>query len=597
MSKVAGIEHGQRRLNGTQTTGRDYRGLSEPVHTVSRTDDVPIQLRDGTTLLADLFRPEGDGRFPALIAFSPYPRQMQDLGAPMGFIEAGATDFFVPRGYAQLIVNARGTSGSEGTWTLFDETERQDLYDVVEWAAAQPWCDGNVGMIGISYFAMAQLEAAAEKPPHLKAIFPVATTNDVYEACWHHGLLNIGFIQPWLSTVGVLAAKSERLWHGPLMNTLRGILNTPLVHKRIEHFNGEAIVAVMRTLVRAQPAEEPYGRIWREVSEEHPLRDGYWRSRELQSRLGEIDIPVYLGCDWDNVPLHLPSTFTSWEALRRNPNVRMGLMLPGGLSWPWESLHYEALAWYDHWLKGVDTGILEGEPIRYQIPGHPDQGWFSSGQWPPANAELTDFSLCSDGTLLTAGAKGFAPAERDPEAGGSRSYGYVPDGAEPPRGEEGLPDHLVWDTPDAVEPVDIVGDIELELAAASTAEDTAWIAALFAVDERGHEQPVTAGWLRASHRSVDEAASRPGAPVLRDEEAVPVPPGETVVYRIPLVPNARHLEPGQRLRLVLASADQAEGGEPPHEGLAFLGFTHRPLPEAAVNTVFDRSRLRLPILR
>ena len=92
----------------------------------------------------------------------------------MGFIEAGATDFWVPRGYVHVIANLRGTGGSGGTFGFFDGQERHDMYDLVEWAAAQPWCDGNVGMIGISYFAMTQLEAAVERPPHLKAIFPVA---------------------------------------------------------------------------------------------------------------------------------------------------------------------------------------------------------------------------------------------------------------------------------------------------------------------------------------------------------------------------------------------------------------------------------------
>jgi putative CocE/NonD family hydrolase len=138
------------RLNGPQTTGRTFRELSQPEHTVAAELDVAVQTRDGTHLLADVFRPAAHGRFPALVAFSCYPRQLQGSGAPMGFVEAGATDFWVARGYAHVIANARGTGGSEGTYTLMDATERADLCDVIEWAAAQPWCDGRVGMIGIS---------------------------------------------------------------------------------------------------------------------------------------------------------------------------------------------------------------------------------------------------------------------------------------------------------------------------------------------------------------------------------------------------------------------------------------------------------------
>ena len=98
-----------------------------------RTNNVDVSVRDGTTLLADLFQPDSDGAFPALVSFSPYPRQIQDVGAPLGFIEAGASDFFVPRGYVHLIVNARGTGGSGGVCSLLDQQEREDLYDLVEW--------------------------------------------------------------------------------------------------------------------------------------------------------------------------------------------------------------------------------------------------------------------------------------------------------------------------------------------------------------------------------------------------------------------------------------------------------------------------------
>jgi uncharacterized protein len=134
--------------------------------------DVPIPVSDGTRLLCDVYRPRAEGRYPALVAFSPYPRQIQNSGAPLGFVEAGASDFFVPRGYAHVIVNARGTCGSGGTYGLFDERERRDLHDAIEWTAAQPWCDGNVGMLGISYFGMAQPHAAATAPPRLRAVFP-----------------------------------------------------------------------------------------------------------------------------------------------------------------------------------------------------------------------------------------------------------------------------------------------------------------------------------------------------------------------------------------------------------------------------------------
>src|SRR4051794_34547874 len=144
--KVAGIDPGQRALNGIQTTGRSYRGLSQPAFTIREEHDHEIPMRDGTRLVADVLRPDAEGRFPALVAFSPYPRQLQNSGAPLGIIEAGASDYFVPRGYAHVLVNARGTCGSEGTDTLLGAPERRGHFDAVGGAPAQARGGGQGGL-------------------------------------------------------------------------------------------------------------------------------------------------------------------------------------------------------------------------------------------------------------------------------------------------------------------------------------------------------------------------------------------------------------------------------------------------------------------
>ncbi len=136
--QCSGIEPGQRQLVGIQTTGRDYRNLSEPQFAITQEYSVPVAMRDGIRLRADVHRPKSPGRFPALLALSPYPRQMQAMGIPAGFVEAGQTDFFVPRGYVHVIANSRGTCGSEGTYGFWDPDEATDLYDLIEWTASQP---------------------------------------------------------------------------------------------------------------------------------------------------------------------------------------------------------------------------------------------------------------------------------------------------------------------------------------------------------------------------------------------------------------------------------------------------------------------------
>jgi hypothetical protein len=563
-----------------QTTGREYRNLSEPSFRIRRTNNVGVTVRDGTILLADLFQPDAEGSFPALVSFSPYPRQIQDVGAPLGFIEAGASDFFVPRGYVQLIINARGTGGSGGEWTLFDGQERDDLHDIIEWAAAQPWCDGNVGMLGVSYFAMAQLAAAVTKPPHLKAIAPMLTTDSLYDAVWHHGLLNAGFVAPWLSAVGVLSQRPDSFWRSWRIDLVRDVLGIPAIHARMQNINGESIVTVLKEVIRAHYPEHPFGDLWRAVAVEHPTQDAFWDARDTRPMLASVDIPVYLGADWDNVPLHLPSTFTAWTALRNNPDVRMALLPPAGFSWPWECLHYEVLAWYDHWLKGRDTGIMEGPPIRYQMPGV--DGWRTASDWPPSEAQLVPFALRADGVL--------AQEEGEP---GFREYLYlpadsgVPANANPPE----FPAMLTWETPAFDADLEFAGGIELALEAMITALDTSWIVVLYDVPPEGEPEAITGGWLRAAFSGVDEQRSVRGAPVPDCRTPCAVPVGESVSYRIPMVPNARRIAAGHRLRIVIASADKT------HKIATLLGFTHVVVREASRNTIYSASRLWIPVLR
>src|SRR5882757_3308459 len=523
--QASGIEPGQRRLNGPQTTGREYRNLSQPTHAMAHDDDVAVPMRDGVMLLADVHRPLEPGRYPVLVAASPYPRQIQNLGAPAGFIEAGASDFFVPRGYVHVIANCRGTSGSGGTFGFFDSQERRDMHDLVEWAGQQPWSDGNVGMVGISYFAGTQMEAAVERPPHLKAIMPIAGTYDLYESATHHGLMSSGFLTPFLYMIGMTSGHTNKLWRSKLIDAVRTILLTPGIHKKFEMANGEAAIAGIKALLKLHHDPHPWDDLWRAIAAQHPFRDAWWEDRNLLPLLDRVEVPVYMGCDWMNLPLHLPHTFRAYERITNSKHLRVAMMGEHGLAWPWESLHVEALAWFDHWLKGQDTGILDGPMFRYVIPEA--EGWRTASTWPIASAELRAFALRTDGVL-------------DAEEGraGSRVLMTLGAGVNRPQASEtDPPSSLVWQTPPLEQDVDLVGDIELQLDAASTAPDTAWIAVLLDVDETDKATGVTAGYLRAGLRKVDEAASRPGAPVLpcRTFEAVPI--GETVRYRIPLVPT------------------------------------------------------------
>lgn len=248
-----------------------------------------------------------------------------------------------------------------------------------------------------------------------------------------------------------------------------------------------------------------------------------------------------------------------------------------GLTWPWESLHREALAWYDHWLKGADTGIMDGPAVRYVVPGA--DGWQTSPAWPPAATQLS-WALRADGALA---ADEGAPGQREYLTLGAGLNRIKASAIDPPT-------TLTWTSAVLDCDLDVAGPIELRLEASATACDTAWIATLQDVSPEGEATDVTAGWMRASLRTVDGAASSDGLPVLPCTYALAVPVGEVVTYRIPLVQNARRFREGHRVRLVLASDDQDPTSP------AIMNFRHASVGTSTVNTVFSGSRLLLPVL-
>jgi uncharacterized protein len=433
-------------------------------------------------------------------------------------------------------------------------------------------------MIGISYFAGTQMEAAVEQPPHLKAIMPIAGTFDLYESATHHGLMSSGFVTPFLFMIGMTSGHTNKLWRSKLMDAMRALLLTPGIHRKFENANGEAAIAGLKVLLKLHHDPHPWDDLWRAIAAGHPFRDDWWQDRNLLPLLNRVEVPVYLGCDWQNVPLHLPHTFTAYERLTNSKHVQVAMMGEHGLAWPWESLHIEAIAWFDHWLKGKDTGILDGPRFRYVVPEA--GGWRTADTWPIREASHHPYALRADAVL--------AEDEGEP---GSRTYMNLGGGLNRPRSSDtDPPAFLQWTTLPLPQDLDLVGPIELQLDAACTAPDTGFIVVLQEVDESERAINLTAGYLRAGLREVDEAASKPGAPVLLCRTFKALPIGEKVSYRIPLVPNARRFRAGHKLRLYLTTDDQ--NADKP----ALLQFRHSSIGTSSFNTIFSSSRLLLPIV-
>ena len=310
-----------------------------------------IPMRDGIRLAADVIRPHAGGmKFPALVTSSVYTRQLQRSVIALGQNEAGVSEFWVPRGYAHVIVDVRGCNDSEGVYDLFGAQEQQDLYDIIEWVGEQPWCNGNVGMSGISYMGRAQLFTAEQQPPHLKAIFPYDASCDFYRDACFHGGIPTNFTTHWTSFVMNLNMTSGR---NPKVDKLKRMLEIMYSHEL--PFDGE-----------------------------------FYQERSTWPRLSRVKIPAYFGSGWNMTELHLRGVFQGYNGTGDIPKRALIGPRPWPLR-PWAGFHYEMLRWYDHWLKGMDTRVMEGAPIQIYVQG--ENTWRSEKEWPLKRTQWRELYL------------------------------------------------------------------------------------------------------------------------------------------------------------------------------------------------------------
>jgi predicted acyl esterase len=509
---------------------------SQPTYAIREDLDVRIPMRDGVRLSADVFRPAAAGRrFPALVAISPYTRQVQRTTIVDGQNESGISAFWVPRGYVHVVVDVRGTNESEGDWDHMGPTERADLVDVIEWVAEQPWCDGNVGMSGESYFAWSQLMAATERPPHLRAIFPQCAAVDLYR---------------------------ERYFHGGIFQ--RGVGCWFYV---VQELNGR------------KPDRSGIDRHQRAIMGQEEALDGpYFQERLSWPRLDRIEIPTYLNGSWRHVGSHLRGAFEAWRDIA-SPVKRMLIGPTPSPRKPMGAYHSEALRWYDRHLKGMDTGVLDGPPIQLWIPGL--ERWRGEREWPLARTEWRDY-------FLGAGGGGSSDRGLTTAVGpdGSTSYDYEPASTEAYRGGP----VVAYRTEPFPAATEITGPLALDLWAASSATDTDWFVTVFDEAPGGRRRSLTNGWLRSSHRALDEARSTAWQPVHPHRDPEPLTPNEAYPFAIEVWPMSNVFAAGHRLRLEIASCDDQ----------ARLGDCHAALAVPATNTILEGrghpSRLLVPVI-
>lgn len=519
-----------------------------------------VPMRDGVRLCVDIYRPTGDARHPALLAIAPHNKDLQnpDVAQSLppqpawsavwqGGAEACDSQYFVSNGYVHVIGNPRGFGKSQD-----GGSPQWDYYDLIEWIAVQPWCTGKVGMVGLSAFAMAQFQAAQLQPPSLKAIFP-------YDAGPAYGLIH------------------DR-YPGGLLHVMLYLLDGQSVHHGGHGVPGELAPATQELWEQAManPDNRVYSWVYNLLTQRgqiHPrlfgqILDLYEKEgtyEDTERAFSRIKVPVYTGAGWHayTYKMHLVGA-QNWY---RGVGVPKKLLFSGPthMERPFHAVHDEMVRWYDHWLKGIDTGMMDEPAVKYWVQGANE--WREGADWPLPETQWTRFYLDSWERLRAS-----------PFVQGGRDCGYEePDTfvQMPPTQTRDIA-RLRFMTEPLAQDTLVAGPISLNFFAAIDQDDTNWIVVLKDLgpdpaQRTGRdgefnspslpEREISRGWLKASHRALDEKRSEPWRPwhKLTREAQQKVVPGEVNEYRVEVMSTANEFRRGHRICVEITSLDLPSG--------------------------------------
>jgi putative CocE/NonD family hydrolase len=527
--------------------------------------DVAMTTRDGVTLRADVYRPDSPGRFPVLLSRLPYDKSQRR--------RPGDIDVFVDHGYVVIMQDTRGrfASGGEEYYPL--ACEAQDGYDAVEWAAGLPYADGKVGTMGQSYLGATQYLLAPTRPPHLEASFPVSAPADFHQ-CWvYHsgGAFELGWQIPYavLMARDTIARKglTETLW--PQLERLLAPAPTPWAPPLSDEAYRRLPLITWADLLRPVAA---YLTDYLRQPEDGPA----WWKLSVERQHAQIDVPMYHVTSWYDIFLHGGiANFCGLRARAMTDKARAAQKLligPWAHLFPYTSptstgtgdadfgpaalvgLHEIQLRWFDHWLKGMDTGILEEPPVRIFVMG--DNRWRDEREWPLARTRYTPYYFHSGGRANTARGDGildprppadepadyfvYDPTDPVPTRGGNTLILAM--GVQDQRSVEARHDVLVYTSGTLCESLEVTGPVSVTLHAASTAPDTDFTAKLVDVQPDGRAFNVADGIVRARYR---------------DARASPAPlvPDAVTSFTIDLWATSYVFAPGHRLRVEISSSN------------------------------------------
>jgi hypothetical protein len=594
--------------------------------------DVMVAMRDGVRLASDIYLPADNGqplagRFPAILDRTPYDKVPR---AP----RANDPEFFARRGYAFVFQDSRGHGSSEGEFSIYVD-EGRDGYDTVEWIAAQDWCNGDVATSGYSYDAATQHALAREAPPHLRAMFPAFGTANYHDDCEGHG-------------------GAFRLVHN-LNYTLnharadRRALRDPAVAAAIDQAKADLATWLTRPLsehfriLRPVPHAEEWYRAW----VDHPDLDDYWKQNGYcfeGFHDAYPDVPIFhMGGYYDFLTLGTIRNYVGLVAAKSSPQfMLLGPWTHGPMnarySWQgavefgtaanvdWTPIR---LAFFDHYLKGIDTGLMGpdssvivfvggGGSGRRSPHGRIDHGgrWIEAPSWPLPDAEPTALHLHAGGRLApepptartSSTTFAYDPQNPCPQVGGDYNFAFtqrdrdrmgpqdqVCDPAHPGCTDR-LPlasraDVIVFETEPLGEDVEVAGPLSVELFVSTDAPDTDFTAKL--VDQYPPSADYPYGFALILQDSIVRLRYRNGL-----ERAEFAEPGAVVPITINLWMTGNRFAKGHRIRLDISSSNFPTYDPNPNTGEPIGYHTHMRVARNTIHHDSDhRSRLVLAIRR
>lgn len=540
-----------------------YQGYSQPMYDSWVRSSIYVEVRDGTKLAVDIFRPTENGEptadpLPVIWTHHRYHRAvMREDGQVSSIVDdAPALRLLLRHGYVVAAVDVRGGGASYGTRRgEFSPEETLDAYDMTEWFAAQPWCDGNVGMYGLSYLGITQYMAASTQPPHLKAIFPMMAMYDMYGFAYPGGVFNNNFILNW--SAGNFA--------------LDKVMRAAPV--------GEDVDQTMLDEAMAQHQDN-----WNiyTLALDHPYRDSVvlgdapiYSLLSPSTYLDQINnsgVAIYTLAGWYD--LYTRDAVTWFN----NLTVPQKLIIT-----PWSHTMYgaefevfpEHLRWYDYWLKGIDNGIMDEPPIYYYVMGAPPEtAWRFAETWPLPEQQLTPFYL-SAGPVESVASVNDGGLSLEPPVDAAAQDDYVVDystttgpatrwtagyggGFDYPDMTANDQKALTYTSAPLEVDTQITGHPVAHLWITASAEDADVIVYLEEVNANGVSHYLSEGTLRLSYRALNEAPwNTMGLPFHRGNQAdvAPLPTGELTELVIDLLPTSNIFDAGNRIRISITGAD------------------------------------------